>query len=99
MAALQTTVSSDFEHLLDMESMVDIFPSLLRIHCTCRPNTDDDRCEELISFWDMKMTSKQTVSQFGSDLLKAMKHYNDASPHDKISQQQLIATLKKGVRN
>ena len=33
-----------------------------------------------------------------SDLLRAMKHYNDASPHDKISQQQLIATLKKGVR-
>ena len=78
--------------------MVDIFPSLLRIHCTCRPNTDDDRCEELISFWDMKMTSEQTVSQFGSELLKAMKHYNDASTHDKISKQQLIATLKKGIR-
>lgn len=79
MTALQTSVSSDFEYLIDMESMVDIFPSLLRLHCTCRPNSDDDRAEELISFWDMKMTSKQTVSQFVSELLKAMKHYNDSS--------------------
>ena len=98
MTALQSTVSSDFDHLLDTESMVDIFPSLLRIHCTCRPNSDDDRAEELISFWDMKMTATQTVSQFGSALLKAMKHYNDTSPKDKISQPQLIATLKNGVR-
>ena len=97
MSALSNSVSADFEHLVD-DSMTDIFPSLVNIHCTCRPNTDDDRAEELISFWDHRMNSSQTVSQFGCQLKAARDAYNAASTTDQISESQLIAALKNGIK-
>ena len=98
MSALANSVSEDFEHLIDGDSMTDIFPSLVNIHCTCRPNTDDDRAEELISFWDQRMNSLQTVSQFGFQLKAARNAYNAASTTDQISESQLIAALKNGIK-
>ena len=98
MSALSNSVSEDFEHLIDGDSMTDIFPSLVNIHCTCRPNTDDDRAEELISFWDQRMNSLQTVSQFGFQLKQARNAYNAASITDQITESQLIAALKNGIK-
>ena len=43
MTAISTTVSEDFIHLVDEDSLVDIFPSLVNLHCTCRPNSADGR--------------------------------------------------------
>ena len=98
MTAITATVSSDFSHLIDGDTMIDIFPSLVNLHCTCRPNSDDDRAEELISFWDLRMNDTETVSFFGNRLRDASKAFNSASPHDKISPPQLAAALKNGIK-
>ena len=97
MTALQSSVSSDFEHLIDNETMTDIFPSLFGIHCVCRPGSDDDKASELCAFWDMKMDATQTATKFGRKLAEARKIYNDSSD-DKISDKQLMAALKNGIR-
>ena len=97
MTALQSSVSSDFEHLIDNETMTDIFPSLFGIHCVCRPGSDDDKASELCAFWDMKMDATQTATKFGRKLAEARKVYNDTS-EDKISDKQLMAALKNGIR-
>ena len=99
MTAITASVSSDFSHLIDEDTMVDIFPSLVNLHCTCRPNSDDDRANQLISFWDLRQNSTETVSFFGNKLRAASKAFNDASSSgDKISDSQLAAALKNGIK-
>ena len=100
MTAITASVSSDFSHLVDEDTMVDIFPSLVNLHCTCRPNSDDDRANQLISFWDLRQDSTETVSFFGNRLRAARKAFNDASSSsdDKISDSQLAAALKNGIK-
>ena len=43
-------VSDDFIHLVDSETLTDIFPSLVNIHLCCAPNSSEDRTDALGNF-------------------------------------------------
>ena len=98
MTAISTTVSEDFVHLIDEDSLVDIFPSLVNLHCTCRPNSADGRSDEMASFWELRMQTGETAVKFGKRLMNAMKAFNSISPVDKISETMLASVLKNGVK-
>ena len=98
MTAISTTVSEDFIHLVDEDSLVDIFPSLVNLHCTCRPNSADGRSDEMASFWELRMQAGESAVKFGKRLLSAMKAFNSISPTDKISETMLASVLKNGVK-
>ena len=98
MTAISTTVSEDFVHLIDEDSLVDIFPSLVNLHCTCRPNSADGRSDEMASFWELRMQTGETAVKFGKRLMSAMKAFNSISPVDKISETMLASVLKNGVK-
>jgi hypothetical protein len=101
MSAITTSVSEEFEYLLNDATMTDIFPSLVNIHCTCRPNSIEERTDQLISFWDMKMgdesDSRTALGKFSFSLRSAFVQYNSTTPDDPIPPSQLLAALKNGI--
>lgn len=97
MSAISASVSVDFDHLVDENTLTDIFPSLLQLHCFLQPNSDEDRSDSVAEFWNLRM-GDENISQFGKKLRQAKEQINEQHGSVQISNQHLLAALKNGVK-
>ena len=98
MEAISSTVSDDFIHFVDEETLTDIFPSLLNIHFACNPNSSQDRTDALGRFWKMTMTkADRTLFKFGNRLKQAATNINEQFGSTVVTQEMLVAALKLGI--
>lgn len=98
MDAISQTVSDDFIHLVDSETLTDIFPSLVNIHLCCAPNSSEDRTDALGKFWSMSMTkSDRTIFRFSARLKKTSITINDQFGTTVVTQEMLVSALKLGI--
>jgi hypothetical protein len=98
MDAISQTVSEDFIHLVDSETLTDIFPSLVNIHFCCAPNSSEDRTDALGRFWSLTMTkSDRTIFRFSARLKKTSITINEQFGSTVVTQEMLVSALKIGV--
>jgi hypothetical protein len=98
MDAISQTVSEDFIHLVDSETLTDIFPSLVNIHFCCAPNSSEDRTDALGRFWSLTMTkADRTIFRFSARLKKTSITINEQFGSTVVTQEMLVSALKIGV--
>jgi len=99
MDAISQTVSEDFIHLVDSETLTDIFPSLVNIHFCCAPNSSEDRTDALGRFWSLTMTkADRTIFRFSARLKKTSITINEQFGSTVVTQEMLVSALKIGIQ-
>ena len=96
-SAIESKVSEDFEELIDQDSMVNIFPTLLKLHCFCKPNSDDERSEAVSAIWSSTLGEHEKISTYAARLKKQRKSINDQYLKEKVTMEDLGIIMKRGV--
>lgn len=96
-STIESKVSEDFEELVDQDSMVNIFPTLLNIHCFCKPNSDDERSEAVSAIWSSTLGEHEKISTYAARLKKQRKSINEQYLKEKVTMEDLGIIMKRGV--
>ena len=98
-SAITNSLSTEFEALIEENTMTNIFPMLAVIHCFCQPNSSDDRTDAQAGFWLLRMVANENIFQFGKKVREQADVVNSQSPTVVITDEQMIACLKIGVKH
>ena len=98
-SAVTNSLSLEFEALIEDNTMTNIFPMLAIIHCFCQPNSSDDRTDAQAAFWLLRMVLNENIFQFGRRVREQGEIVNSQSSSTVISDDQMIACLKIGVKH
>ena len=98
-SAITNSLSTEFEALIEENTMTNIFPMLAVIHCFCQPNSSDDRTDAQAGFWLLRMVANENIFQFGKKVREQADVVNSQSPTVLITDEQMIACLKIGVKH
>lgn len=98
-SAITNSLSTEFEALIEENTMTNIFPMLAVIHCFCQPNSSDDRTDAQAGFWLLRMVANENIFQFGKGVREQADVVNSQSPTVVITDEQMIACLKIGVKH
>ena len=98
-SAITNSLSTEFEALIEENTMTNIFPMLAVIHCFCQPNSSDDRTDAQAGFWLLRMVANENIFQFGKKVREQADVVNSQSPTAVITDEQMIACLKIGVKH
>lgn len=98
-SAITNSLSTEFEALIEENTMTNIFPMLAVIHCFCQPNSSDDRTDAQAGFWLLRMVANENIFQFGKRVREQADVVNSQSSTVVITDEQMIACLKIGVKH